>query len=312
MDGSSPSTSTIAKPFLKWAGGKSQLLSQLRACYPAGLATGEIRRYVEPFLGGGAVFLDIVQNYPIEEIYLSDLNPELILAYTAVQRDPEQLIAHLLEHRRQYFKRSDDEQKEYFYSVRAHYNAQKANIDFNTYSEQWAVRAADLIFLNKTCFNGLFRVNARGLFNVPFGAYKNPVLFDEQNIYQLSRLLRNAVMNTGPMEFCAQNVTTDSFVYFDPPYRPLSTTARFTAYSSQQFGDAEQIALAQFYAGLHDETGAKLMLSNSDPKNTNPGDTFFDELYAGFCIRRIHANRMINSDAKGRGKITEILVTNYL
>lgn len=311
MDKLNAREATTARPFLKWAGGKTQLLGQLRAHYPAGLASGAIRRYVEPFLGGGAVFLDVVQSFPVDEIYLSDLNPELILAYTVVQRDPARLIEQLVEHRRRYMEQDENGRKDYFYLVRAHYNSRKEVIDFNAYSAQWVERAADLIFLNKTCFNGLFRVNARGLFNVPFGAYKHPVLFDEQNIYLISELLQRATLSVGPFTASESHINAHTFVYFDPPYRPLSATSSFTSYSSDRFGDEQQTALAHYFATLHAATGAKLMLSNSDPKNIDLDDSFFDDLYAGFHIYRVHASRMINSDAERRGKITEILVTNY-
>ena len=158
-----------AKPFLKWAGGKSQLLAQFRLHYPPELRSGTIHRYIEPFLGGGAVFVDVAQRYDIAEAHLFDINAELILTYTVVQREPRRLIEAMAGHRRHYIAHDDGGRSAYFYQVREHYNAQRSLIDFAVFSDAWISRAADMIFLNKTCFNGLFRVNASGGFNVPFG-----------------------------------------------------------------------------------------------------------------------------------------------
>ena len=302
---------TAAKPFLKWAGGKTQLLEQLRASYPQGLESGGIMRYVEPFLGGGAVFLDVMQRSEIGEAYLFDINPELIVAYTAVQRDPEGLIERLTEYRQRYLEKDDTGRTEFFYGRREHYNGQKAAIDFTTFSAAWVERTADLIFLNKTCYNGLFRVNSSGHFNVPFGRYVKPEIFDADNIRGVARLLQRATIRCGKFESCRGVVDARTFVYFDPPYRPISATSSFTSYAADRFGDDDQRRLAAFFAELDASTGARLMLSNSDPKNHDPSDNFFDELYAPFKVQRVPASRMINSVAGKRGKITEILVTNY-
>jgi DNA adenine methylase len=301
----------LAKPFLKWAGGKSQLLPQLRRYYPAELAAGGICRYIEPFLGGGAVYLDVVQNFAIAEAHLFDSNEELILAYGVVQREPRALIERLTEHRQRYLSLNERGRGEYFYSVRERYNARKGGVDFRAYSEAWIERAADMIFLNKTCFNGLFRVNAAGLFNVPFGRYTNPVLFEEQNLLSVSALLQNTRLHVGSFEGCEPWVDERTFVYFDPPYRPISPTSSFTSYAQNRFNDDDQRRLARFFAHLAAKSGAKLMLSNSDPKNMDARDNFFDDLYAAFSIRRLSASRMINSVGDGRGRIDEILVTNY-
>lgn len=310
MHGAASTTTFTAKPFLKWAGGKTQLLGQLREHYPPELETGAITRYVEPFVGGGAVFLDVMQSSAIAEAHLFDINPELIVAYTAVQRDPQGLIELLEAYRSRYAAMDATEREEYFYARRSHYNMQKATIDFATFSPAWVERAADLIFLNKTCYNGLFRVNASGHFNVPFGRYVRPEIFDAPNILAVSALLGRATLHMGPFEDCFDLVDERTFVYFDPPYRPISRTSSFTSYAADRFGDDEQRRLAAFFRRLHTEKRAKLMLSNSDPKNVDPGDDFFDELYAGFTVRRVSASRMINSVVEGRGKITEILVTN--
>ena len=184
-------------------------------------------------------------------------------------------------------------------------------MDFHTYSAAWVERAADMIFLNKTCFNGLFRVNASGLFNVPFGRYRHPVVFEEQNILRVSQLLQCATLHVGGFASCAAWVDARTFVYFDPPYRPISPTSSFTSYSRGKFDDNDQRALAQFFAHLAARSGARLMLSNSDPKNLDANDNFFDDLYAPFTVHRVSASRMINSAGDGRGRISEILVTNY-
>lgn len=300
-----------AKPFLKWAGGKSQLLPQFAAHYPPELAAGRITHYIEPFLGGGAPFLAIAQRYRIQQAYLTDINPELILVYRVAQRDPSDLIAHLEQHQKAYDASSEEERSRYFYRVRDEYNAQRAEISFEHYTNVWVTRAARMIFLNKTCFNGLFRVNAKGEFNVPFGRYKNSAICDPDNLMRVSALLQNAELRVAPFMACEQWVTADTFVYFDPPYRPISATSSFTSYARDRFDDDAQIALAQFFAHLHRTYGAKLMLSNSDPAPINPTDDFFERIYQGFKIHRVWANRMINSQAYKRGKITELLITNY-
>jgi DNA adenine methylase len=304
-------TGVEAKPFLKWAGGKSQLLPQFEAHYPAELALGQIANYIEPFLGGGAVFLSIAQRYPFKQAYLTDINPELILVYRVVQRDPFELIAQLEQHQRAYCACNEEGRSTYFYKVRDQYIAQRVEIRFDDYTSAWIMRAARMIFLNKTCYNGLFRVNARGEFNVPFGRYKNPAIYDPNNLIRVSSLLQKAELRIAPFTACERWVTADTFVYFDPPYRPISATSSFTSYSSNRFDDAAQIALAQFFAHLHNSYGAKLMLSNSDPTLINPDDDFFARIYRGFNIHRVWASRMINSQADKRGKISELLVTNF-
>jgi DNA adenine methylase len=300
-----------AKPFLKWAGGKSQLLPQFEECYPPQLATREITRYVEPFLGGGALFLSVAQRFSIQQIYLTDINPELILVYRVVQRDAFKLISLLHDHQQVYDASNEEQRSNYFYHVRDLYNAQRAKIDFERYSGAWVTRAAYMIFLNKTCFNGLFRVNAKGKFNVPFGRYKNPTICDPENLKRVSALLQKATLEVAHFSVCEKWVTKDTFVYFDPPYRPISSTSSFTSYSSDKFDDTAQRTLATFFAHLHEQYGAKLMLSNSDPTKNDPNDHFFDELYANFRIRKVWASRMINSQADKRGKIPELLITNY-
>ncbi len=301
-----------AKPFLKWAGGKTQLLAQFAEHFPSALKDGKITRYVEPFLGSGAVFLHIVQTYPIEAAYLSDVNSDLILAWRVIQDDPLALIESLSDLHTRYHSRAVDDRESFFYEIRSRYNEQRRQINHLVFADEWATRAAYMIFLNKTCYNGLYRLNSKGAFNVPFGRYKNPAILDEQNILRVSALLKKTELHPGPFTDCAQVVDDQTFVYCDPPYRPLTATASFTAYAKNKFTDEDQGKLAHFCAQLDTDSRARLMLSNSDPANTNPNDDFFDKLYADFNIYRVYANRMINANAARRGKITELVITNYL
>jgi len=300
-----------AKPILKWAGGKTQLLAQFRDLYPQELKTGEITTYVEPFVGGAAVFFDIVQTYPVKKAFLYDINAELILLYKVVQQHVQELIEELAIYASRYQKLDDEGRKTFYYDTRTHLNKQRVQIDFDRFSTAWISRAARIVFLNRTCFNGLFRLNSRGEFNVPHGKYRNPKILDVENLLNVSRILQMTEIRRGDFELCEDAVNPQTFVYFDPPYRPISKTASFTAYSKHRFGDEEQIRLAHFFACLDRETGAKLMLSNSDPTNENPEDTFFDDLYRDFRIHRVSAQRMINSNGLKRGPIRELLITNY-
>lgn len=300
----------FAKPFLKWAGGKTQLLEQIRAYFPPGLISREITRYVEPFLGGGAVFFYVVQHYPIKKSFLYDVNDELILAYKTVQKSVSELIKELEKMQDRFLRLSPTEQETEFYGIRQDFNTKRPKIDFDHYQTEWVERTAQIIFLNRTCFNGLFRVNPRGEFNVPFGRYKNPQICNAENLKRVSSVLQTAKIERANFTKAGKSVTPKTFVYFDPPYRPISATSSFTSYSKIAFGDEQQKCLADFYRKL-DEVGAKLMLSNSDPKNETPDDHFFEELYEGFTIKRVQASRMINSVASKRGKINELLIMNY-
>lgn len=302
---------SVAKPFLKWAGGKAQLLSQFEKYYPEELKLGKIKKYIEPFLGGGAVFFDIAQKYSIDSAYLYDLNEELIIAYKVIQLNPDKLLEFLFKYSKQYLSLQADHRKKYFYDVRQNYNLQRFQIDYDSYSENWIPRTAQMIFLNRTCYNGLFRLNRKGEFNVPFGAYKNPKILDEENILAVSQWLQIAEIRVANFDVCEKCVDENSFVYFDPPYRPISRTSSFTSYSKYEFGDAEQFNLAKFFALLDKKYQAKLMLSNSDPTYLNPDDHFFNELYLDYHIQKVCANRMINRNAEKRGHISELLIMNY-
>lgn len=300
-----------AKPFLKWAGGKGQLLNRFQELYPKQLKQKKIRTFYEPFLGSGAVFFDIAQNYDIESAYLYDINEELIVAYRVIQKDVSILLDFLYSYQRNYLKLSKKQRQKFYYDQRTNYNLQRFNIDYGKYSEQWFPRAAQLIFLNRTCFNGLYRVNSKGEFNSPAGDYDNPTICDEQNLLAVHQVLQIAEIKKADFKEIVADLKSKSFVYFDPPYRPISKTAAFKAYSKHNFADNEQIQLAQLFQQL-DKEGVKLMLSNSDPKNNDPNDNFFDEIYSNYNILRVPAKRMINSDASKRGAINEIVVTNYL
>lgn len=299
-----------AKPFLKWAGGKRQLLAQIDAALPARLKKGQVRKYAEPFVGSGALFFHVAQRYPLAEVYLADVNPELILVYRALQRDVTAVIAHLSDLAAAYLPLSNAQRKAFYYAQRERFNARRAELDFDAFSAAWVERAAQFIFLNRTCYNGLFRVNSQGEFNVPFGRYQNPTICQAENLRAVSAALQNVRLTAAKFSACADFVDEQTFVYFDPPYRPLSPTAHFTAYARQPFDDAQQLALADFYR-LLDRRGAALMLSNSDPRNVDPDDDFFEHAYAGFRIARVQARRAINSKAGQRGAITELLVMNY-
>jgi len=301
---------SIAKPFLKWAGGKTQLLQQLTEYFPPELKNGSLKNYYEPFLGGGAVFFFIAQNYTIKKAYLSDVNEDLVLTFSVVQQNVFELIEQLFSLKSEYIKRGDKEREKFFYIVREHFNAEKEKINYDKYNSDWIPRAAKLIFLNKTCFNGLFRLNRKGEFNVPFGRYKNPGILNQDNLVSASKVLQIAEIFVTDFENIKSKLTDDFFIYFDPPYRPISQTASFTSYSKYDFTEDDQKRLAKFYAELG-INGNKLMLSNSDPKNENKDDHFFEMLYNKFNIISVKANRMINCNGDKRGKINELLILNY-
>lgn len=299
-----------AKPFLKWAGGKSQLLAKFQELYPKELRDKKIKHYYEPFLGSGAVFFDVAQRFNIEKAWLYDINEELILTYKVIQNDVLKLIDFLYRYQRTWLSLDKKKRDEYFYQQRTNYNLQRFNVDYSIYSEAWIPRAAQLIFINKTCFNGLYRVNSKGEFNTPVGDYKNPTICDEYNLLAVSKILEIAIIKKADFKQVKKDLKANSFVYLDPPYRPISKTASFTAYSNHNFGDKEQSELSGLFTHIH-QKGGLAMISNSDPKNNNPSDNFFDTMYKDYHIVRVPARRMINSDASKRGAINEIVVTNY-
>ena len=299
-------SAVAVRPFLKWAGGKSQLLAVIRASYPLGLGT-TITRYAEPFVGGGAVLLDVLSRAHLQAVYISDTNRELINAYTVVRDSVHALIAMLSQLESEFLARDVDERRHYYYDRRREFNATAIGR-----SQRSDVRkAALLVFLNRTCFNGLYRVNRNNEFNVPMGQYKNPRICDAVNLTAAASLLGGVTIVCGDYHECERFVNENTFVYIDPPYRPLTKTASFTAYTQDSFDDNAQIELAGFVDLLADRKHARVLVSNSDPRNSDPTDDFFDKLYARYTIRRVHAARMINSKVSGRGSVAELLISTY-
>lgn len=297
-------SSKTVKPFLKWAGGKGQLLKEIKKYYP--FENGKITKYAEPFVGGGAVLFDVLSKYDLNEIYISDINAELINAYCIIRDDIDELIDLLAKYQSEYVPLGKEERKRYYLTKRECFNDLKAGGNETINIE----KAALMMFLNKTCFNGLYRVNKKGLFNVPMGAYKNPLICDENNLRAVSEKLQNVTIVCGDYKKSADFIDENTFVYFDPPYRPITDTASFTAYTENLFNDEEQIELANFVELMH-KKGAKVVVSNSDPKNSNTDDNFFDNIYASHKIKRVEATRMINCNSEARGKIKELLISNF-
>lgn len=293
------------KPFLKWAGGKGQLLSEIEKYYPFEREK-KINKYAEPFVGGGAVLFDVLSKYDLENVYISDINAELINTYRIIRDDINDLIVLLKRMQGEFVPKDTEHRKEYYAAKRERFNYLKVNGDESINIE----KAALMIFLNKTCFNGLFRVNKKGFFNVPMGAYKNPLICDEDNLRAVSEKLQNVKIVCGDYRESADFIDENTFVYFDPPYRPITDTASFTAYTENLFSDDEQIELARFVDDMH-RKGAKVVISNSDPKNSNTEDDFFDNIYSAHKIKRVEATRMINCNSEARGKIKELLISNY-
>ncbi|MDO8544747.1 MAG: DNA adenine methylase [Opitutaceae bacterium] len=271
-----------AQPFLKWVGGKAQLLKQFDRLFPH-----QIDRYFEPFIGGGAVFFHLKHRFPRMRARLCDINDELINTYQAVRDFPSELMQRLDEHLTQYNR----DRERYYYLVRSQHHLPRNEI---------VERAARMIFLNKTCFNGLWRVNARGEFNVPIGSHKNPALYDRTNILAASAALHGVELTTRDFRDTLMETQAGDFVYVDPPYVPVSLTANFTSYAKEDFGVAEQQELSAQVAAAA-RRGARLMLSNSDVP-------FVRNLYRGFTIHTVSARRAINRDGAKRGAVNEVLV----
>ena len=274
------------KPFIKWVGGKRQLLKQfkLMSLYPPKDFNPKKAKYFEPFVGGGAVFFDLL---PLKAV-LSDLNSELVITYNVIKDDVEKLIKSLKKHKYD---------KEYFLKVRAKDTKKLSNVE----------RASRFIYLNKTCFNGMYRVNKSGKFNVPFGSQKNPLICDEENLLKVSDALKNVKIIEQDYKQVLKDAKKGDFVYFDPPYYPLNRTSSFTGYTADGFLEKEQEELRDTYLELH-KKGCFVMLSNS---NTEFIKKLYSNLDKKIKIHEVAANRMINSDATKRGKIKEVLVINY-
>lgn len=303
-------SSKMPKPFLKWAGGKTQILEQIINFLPEELHNGSIKKYVEPFIGGGSVFFHIAHKYKIQELFISDINIELVIAYKTIQSHVNMLIEILTDIENKYLSFDESQRKEYFYQTRTKFNWRKNYINFHAHNSEWIERTAQIIFLNKTCYNGLFRVNSKGEFNVPVGKYKNPTICDSENLKAVAEVLQSTEIYHRDFSEYGDLIDSNTFIYFDPPYRPLSKTSNFTAYSQQVFNDSEQIRLRDFFKVL-DKEGAFLLLSNSDPKNQDIKDDFFEAAYTGYRIERVKASRSINSNSSKRKAINELLIMNY-
>jgi len=292
------------KPFLKWAGGKGQLLPEIEQYYPF-KDNGNVDKYAEPFVGSGAVLFDILDKFHLREVYISDMNEELINTYCIIRDEIDELVSDLSVIQNEFDVLDNEGRKDYYSEKRIRFNHLKS-IRNNANNIE---KAALMIFLNKTCFNGLFRVNRKGFFNVPIGDYKNPLICDESNLRNISEGLSNIAITCGDYKQSDSFIDGKTFVYFDPPYRPITNTANFTSYTENVFTDKEQIELAQFVDEM-DKKGAKFVVSNSDPKNYDENDDFFDDLYSSYKIKRVKATRMINCKSQARGRITELLITN--
>ncbi|MEF9924401.1 MAG: DNA adenine methylase [Muribaculaceae bacterium] len=292
----------IAKPFIKWVGGKGKLLSSIDTFLPYNLEKIDNLTYIEPFIGGGAMLFYMLQKYPnIKTAVINDMNKDLVMAYNVVKEHAGALIHELKQIQTEYLKLNEELRKLFYLDKRKLFNTkQLSDIDNTAY----------FIFLNKTCFNGLYRVNSKGAFNVPFGKYANPTICDEYTIYSDSELLQKVEITCGDFEVTEKYARDLSLFYFDPPYRPLSSTSSFNSYTKEAFGDEEQVRLRDFCIRMSKKKHL-LMLSNSDCAGKNADDVFFDELYIDFFIDRVLASRSINANPQGRGKLTELLIRNY-
>lgn len=274
-----------AKPFLKWVGGKGQLLEQFEPLLPK-----KYNSYFEPFIGGGAVFFSVNPK----KAHINDINETLVNTYSYIKNDVEKLIKSLKKLEKEFQSKDDESRKEFYYSLREKYNSLPQD-DFK--------RSLYFLFFNKTAFNGVYRENSKGGFNVPIGSYKNPKIVDEENLRAVSEMLSNTKITSGSFADAVKNAKAGDFVYFDPPYHPLSETSSFTSYSKDSFSKDDQIKLRDLFIDL-DKKGVYVMLSNSSAP-------FIQEIYSGYRQIPVFANRMINSKADKRGKISEVVIINY-
>ena len=284
----------IARPFVKWVGGKTQLLTEIKRSisYDLGCNT----TYVEPFVGGGAVLFWILQEYPnIKHAVINDINSKLICTYKQVKYNVAGLIQRLDKIQAEYIPLNEDKRKEYYLKKRQL---------FNSYDISELDIAALFIFLNRTCYNGLYRVNSKGDFNVPHGRYRNPLICDKENLRAVSNVLQRVEILCGDFSKTGKYASVDSLYYFDPPYKPLNKTAAFTSYDKNGFDDAEQIRLRDFCSYVAQQ-GGRFIASNSDPESS-----FFDDIYGEYNIKRVSATRVINSNTDKRGVVSEIMVSN--
>lgn len=291
----------IAKPFLKWAGGKTQLISDIEKLIPEKIKNTNFT-YIEPFIGSGALLFWVLNNFPkLKKAVINDINIDLINTYKSVAYNPKELIdlLDILEKEFHSLEGNEENKKSYYYTKRNLYNSRK---------EGKIEQSALFIFLNRTCFNGLYRVNRKNEFNVPMGRYKYPNICDKENIIAVSNSLEKVEILCGDFEQTFDYAEHNSLFYFDPPYKPISDTSKFNSYSKYRFNDDEQIRLRNFCSKL-EESNHSWILSNSDVKSKNKKDNFFDDLYSDFNIKRVKAKRKINSNSEKRGTLTELLIT---
>ncbi|OIP83250.1 MAG: modification methylase [Porphyromonadaceae bacterium CG2_30_38_12] len=292
----------IAKPFLKWAGGKTQLISEIEKATPLQFNKSKFT-YIEPFVGSGAILFWMLNNFPnMEKAVINDINADLINTYKTIASKPNELISvlEILQNEYHSLDLKELEKKEYYYEKRELYN---------TRNTEKSTQAALFIFLNRTCFNGLYRVNKSNGYNVPMGSYKKPTICERENILAVSKALQRVEILCGDYQKTLESVSQNSLFYFDPPYKPLNETSSFNSYAKDEFNDFEQIRLRDFCAKL-DLMGHQWILSNSDVKGKDMNDNFFDDLYSQFIINRVDAKRSINANPEKRGKLTELLITN--
>lgn len=292
----------IAKPFLKWAGGKTQLINDIERTLPTEITKDKFT-YIEPFVGSGAVLFWMLNNFPkLKKAVINDINEDLINTYKTIASNPKELISilEILQNEFHNLEGNEENKKLYYYQKRELYNLRK---------EEKSGQAALFIFLNRTCFNGLYRVNSKNMYNVPMGGYKKPTICDKENILAVSNVLQKVEILKGDFEQTLNYADKNSLFYFDPPYKPLSETSSFNSYAKDEFNDNEQIRLKEFCSKL-DALGHTWILSNSDVKGKNENDNFFDDLYSDFNIQRVDARRNINANPEKRGKLTELLITN--
>jgi DNA adenine methylase len=296
-------TDKTAKPFLKWAGGKTQLITEIEKSLPYKITNNKFT-YIEPFIGSGAVLFWMLSNFPkLEKAVINDINEDLINTYRTIASRPKELISILQSLQNEFhgLEGKDEAKKEYYYSKRELYNKRK---------EEQSGQAALFIFLNRTCFNGLYRVNRKNEYNVPMGSYKRPTICDKENILAVSQALQKVEILCGDYEETLNHADNNTLFYFDPPYKPLSETSSFNSYAKNEFNDAEQIRLRDFCHNLN-TLNHSWILSNSDVKGKVENDNFFDDLYSDFNIQRVNARRNINSNAEKRGQLKELLITNH-
>ncbi|MDR1818612.1 MAG: Dam family site-specific DNA-(adenine-N6)-methyltransferase [Puniceicoccales bacterium] len=293
---------TAAKPFVKWVGGKGQLREVINEALPAEFRSQRELTYVEPFVGGGAVLFEMLKRYPnITKVVINDINDALIRTYKTVRDHLEPLIAKLQTLQNSYDALADHEQRKSFFLHQRE--------TYNSFANDDIAHSALFIFLNKTCFNGLHRVNSKGKFNVPFGGYPNPNICDVQTLRGDSELLRRVEILTGDFEQTLDYAGAAAFYYLDPPYKPISQTASFNSYAKETFDDTAQIRLKDFCDALTRKE-SRWIMSNSDVRDNGAGDAFFDKLYSAYNIKRVFASRAVNSNGNKRGKISELLITN--